>query len=372
VTSRLQLQTEGRLELAIGQPDLRLLPFDELRASTVHRFGIREPEIMHYCPYRGTAQMRGKLSAFLSLNYGIPIDPERLFITNGASHAIDLILSRFVREGDTVMVEEPTYFLGLQILRDRYPRIVPVPTDEQGMDVDALERLLESERPKLVYTIPIHHNPTGATLSLARRRKLVALAKKHDFLIVADEVYQLLTYEGSPPPPMQVLDPERVLSLGSFSKILAPGLRLGWIDAAPPVIAELVRCGVHQSGGGSAPFVAALVESALETGIQQEYLVRIRDVYRRRCHTMIAALERSLDPAITFARPEGGFFVWMHLPGRNTEDLLAKAHAEGVGFLPGKRASVVGGLSDRLRLCFTFYDEREIESAIRLLAKVLN
>jgi DNA-binding transcriptional MocR family regulator len=245
--------------------------------------------------------------------------------------------------------------------------------DEHGLDIAALEELLQTQRPKLIYTIPIHHNPTSATLSQDRRRRLIELARAHDFLIAADEVYQLLTYEDDPPPPMQVLDPERVLSIGSFSKILAPGVRLGWIDAAPVHRAELARCGVLQSGGGAAPFTAAIVESAIETGILEEYLARIRAEYRRRSQAMVRALEEALDPAIRFERPKGGFFVWLRLPeGRDAAALLPAAHAEGVGFLPGSRASVTGEAKDRLRLCFTYYREEEIDSAIRRLAKVLN
>jgi DNA-binding transcriptional MocR family regulator len=313
--------------------------------------------------------MREKLARFLG-GHGMPIDPARLFITCGASHGLDLILSRYTREGDTVLVEEPTYFHALKILRARHVRILPVPMDEHGLDVEAMEALLVRERPKLLYTIPIHHNPTSATLSPERRSKLIELAHRHDFLIAADEVYQLLTYEGAPPPPLSSWDRERVLSLGSFSKILAPGVRLGWIEAAPAHLTELARCGVLQSGGGASPFAAAIVESTIETGILDEYLERIRDEYRRRSHTMIRMLEEIL-PALSFERPRGGFFVWLRLD-RDAEALLPQAHAEGVGFLPGPRSSIGGGLRDRARLCFTYYDTAEIESAIRRFAKALN
>ncbi len=373
MTSRLQVRAEGRLDLGIGQPDLRLLPLDELRSAAGHRLAIRETDLLQYGPERGSEPMRRLLAGFLADGYGLPIDPERLFITGGASHGLDLILSRFTREGDTILVEEPTYFLARRILDGRRLRVLPVPTDARGLDTRALAAVLEHERPKLIYTIPIHHNPTGVTLIRERRAELVALARAHDFLIVADEVYQLLTYEGPPPPPMQTLDRTHVLSLGSFSKILAPGLRLGWIDADPAHIDALSGCGVLRSGGGASPFTAAIVESALETGLLADYLARVREVYRRRCHTLITAIEAELPRSVTFERPTGGFFVWLQLPeGSDATALLQRAHAEKVGFLPGARCSAQGGLRDRVRLCFTYFDEVEIPSAIRRLAKIMN
>jgi 2-aminoadipate transaminase len=355
------------IDLAVGRPDPRLLPLDEMRRAAAHRLGMKDADLLQYAPERGTESMRRRLGGFISA------DPDRLFITQGASHGLDLILSRFVRDGDVVLVEEPTYFHALKILRGRRLKIVPVPSDARGLDVEALEKVLEREKPKLLYTIPIHHNPTGATLPADRRARLIELARAHDFLIVADEVYQLLTYDGDPPPPLSTLDPARVFSLGSFSKILAPGLRLGWIDAAPDHLASLAQCGVMISGGGASPFTSAIIESAIENGIAAAYLARIREEYGRRCYAMIRSIENRLPPDVTFEWPSGGFFVWLRLArGTDTEALLARARAELVGFLPGGRTSVEGGHTDRLRLCFTYYDEEEIDSAIQRLAKILN
>lgn len=372
--SRLQLEAGDRIDLAIGQPDMRLLPLDELRRSAEDRLSrIGETEILQYGPAEGSAPFRALLARFLTEGYGVSVLPERLFTTNGASHGLDLILSRFTREGDVVFVEEPTYFHALKIIRSRRLEIVPVPVDDQGIDVQALEARLQEVTPKLLYTIPVHHNPKGVTLPADRREKLVALAKKHDFLIAADEVYQLLTYEGTVPRPLGTFDEERVLSISSFSKILAPGLRFGWIDGAPHLLDALGDCGVLESGGGASPLTAAILESAMELGLLDRYLTGLKATYRRRARALIDALRAHLDPRIRFVEPTGGFFVWLELPrGADSAALVEKARAAKAGFLPGSIASVDGDQASCLRLCFTYFDEQELRTAIERIAPILH
>lgn len=373
--SRLQLDAGDRIDLAIGQPDLRLLPLGELRRAAEHRLSrTGETDILQYGPGQGSAPFRELLAGFLTEGYGTAVRPDRLFTTNGASHGLDLILSRFTREGDVVFVEEPTYFHALKIIRARHVKIVPIPVDDQGLDVDALEARLQDVTPKLLYTIPVHHNPKGVTLPDARREKLVGLAKKHDFLIAADEVYQLLTYEGTVPPPLQTFDEDRVLSMSSFSKILAPGLRFGWIDAAPERLDALAECGVLRSGGGASPFTAAILESAIELGILDRYLTGLKQTYHRRARALVDALQTHLDPTrMRFVEPTGGFFVWIEMPeGTDTARLAEQARAAKAGFLPGPIASVEGGLARCLRLCFTYFDEAELRQAVERIAPILH
>ena len=198
-------------------------------------------------------------------------------MTAGASQALDLICTLYTQPGDVVFVEEPSYFLALRIFADHRLRVVGVPTDAEGLRIDALEELLRQQRPAFLYTIPTHQNPAGFTLPLARRRRLVELAQQHGFLVVADEVYHLLSYGAPPPPPLASWAATgAVLALGSFSKILAPGLRLGWLQAAPEHIHRLVTSGLLDSGGGLNPFTSGLVRVALERGWQEEHLGRLR------------------------------------------------------------------------------------------------
>ena len=367
------METGGRIDLGIGQPDLRLLPLAELQAAADHRFRLGDPWFLQYGPGRGSLPFLEKLAGFLTEGYGIEVNPERLLINGGASHGLDLILSRYTREGDTVFVEDPTYFHALKIFQARHLQVVGIPMDGDGLSVSALEEALQHHQPKLLYTIPVHHNPTGRTLPVERRQRLIELAQDRDFLVVADEVYQLLTYEGSVPPPLQILDPDRVVSLSSFSKVLAPGFRLGWCDARPDRIAELERCGVLRSGGGVSPVVAAQVESALELGVLSEYLERLRRVYRSRARTLFSALKAELHPSIRFQSARGGFFIWIELPTpTDTLVLRDQARAAGSGFLPGALASVDGQTDRWARVSFTYFDEDELVEAVRRLAPVLN
>jgi DNA-binding transcriptional MocR family regulator len=296
-----------------------------------------------------------------------------LFVTTGASQGLDLICTLFTQPGDTIFVEEPTYFLALRIFTDHHLNIVSIPIDDNGLVVEALEEKLAEYRPVFLYTIPTFHNPGGVTLSAARRERLVRLSEQHDFLIVADEVYHLLAYTAMPPPPLPSYD-ERgtVLSLGSFSKIMAPGLRLGWIQAKPLRLERLVGCGLVDSGGGLNPFTAGLVRSALELGIQQEQLIRLKNTYRQGTAVLSQALREHI-PSFKFIEPQGGFFVWGQLPEEvNTEALLPIARRYQVGFQPGLKFSSRQGLRNYVRLSFAYYDEEELREGVQRLARVIS
>ena len=222
---------EGWIDFGIGQPQVDILPLDQLAKAATHRFGQGDRKILQYGMQQGNGNFRISLAEFLSAEYDVPVDPDHLFITAGISQALDQICALHTRPGDTVIVEEPSYFLALRIFCDYELKVISTPIDENGLIIEALEEKLVKHKPVFIYTIPAFHNPAGVTLSTNRREKLVSLGEKYDFLIVADEVYQMLSYTSSPPLPMTYFDTSaRVLSLGSFSKILAPGLRLGWID----------------------------------------------------------------------------------------------------------------------------------------------
>lgn len=239
----------------------------------------------------GDGLLRMALADFLTDAYGIACEPEPMLITNGNSHAIDLVCSVFSEPGDVVFVEEPSYFLALDIFRQHHLRIVGIPVDEAGLRIDVLEAALGVERPAFIYIIPTFQNPTGYTLPLDRREQLISLAQKHGFLIVADEVYHLLSYTATVPAPMAAwADSNVVLSLGTFTKILAPGLRLGWIQASMPLIQRLADAGLIASGGGLNPFTSAIVKTLIEDGSLDNYLAFLRTTYRERAMVMDASL----------------------------------------------------------------------------------
>ncbi|MCB9422279.1 MAG: PLP-dependent aminotransferase family protein [Ardenticatenaceae bacterium] len=356
------------IHFGVGQPGFDLLPLDLLRRAAAHRLGQDEPALLQYGLETGSGYFRQALAGFLSQGYGTAVSPDHLFTTNGISQALDMLCTLLTRPGDTIFVEDPTYFLALDIFRDHHLRIISLPVDDDGLIVEALEEKLQAEKPVFVYTIPTFQNPSSVTLSLSRRQRLVELSQTHGFYVLADEVYQLLDYTAVPPQRLfHVSDRSRVISLGSFSKILAPGLRLGWIEAAPALLEQLTASGLLQSGGGLNPFTAEIVRSLLEQGWQTEFLTRLKAVYRSRAAALSRALHHYL-PDAEFAEPDGGFFIWVKLPQvADTAVLLEQLRPYHVAYHPGLKFSAQQGLRQFLRLSFAFYDEAALEEGVRRL-----
>lgn len=326
---------------------------------------------MQYGFQQGNDNFRLSLAQFLSVQYGAAVDPNHLFITAGISQALDLICSLYTRPGNTIFVEEPSYFLALRIFADYELKIIGIPIDENGLIIEALEKELEKDKPIFIYTIPTFHNPTGVTLSASRRKQLISLSEKYGFYIVADEVYQMLAYRSNPPKPMTYYDTsDRVFSLGSFSKILAPGLRLGWVQAKPSALDPFIACGYLDSGGGLNPFVSSIVNSVLELGLQKDYLNFLRKTFHDRMLTLSNALRRHI-PALKFTNPHGGYFIWSCLPeGTDTETLLIDANKHQVGFQPGIKFSSARGMRNYLRFCFAFYAKKDLVTGVERLARI--
>lgn len=363
----------GVTDFGVGQPHDLILPLDILQKAAVKQLnsGARHP--LQYGSEFGDGYLRLALAEFLSGAYGIPVDPEPIFITNGNSQALDMVCTVFAKPGDTVFVEEPSYFLALDIFRNHHLKIVGIPLDADGLSIEALEEALKMHRPAFLYTIPAFQNPTGFTLSVERRQRLLELSQQHNFLIVADEVYQLLNYTVTPPQPMAAfVESGSVLSLGTFSKILAPGLRLGWIQAAQPLINRLASTGYVISGGGLNPFTSAIVRTVIEEGWQQEYLAALRTIYQRRVEVMDAGLRAHFPVHVAYVKPGGGYFFWLRFPEEiDTNDFLGGAARRKVGFRPGSKFAANGGLRNYMRLSFAFYGEEEIEKGIEVLGQVV-
>ncbi|MEN8243706.1 MAG: PLP-dependent aminotransferase family protein [Thermodesulfobacteriota bacterium] len=361
------------IDFGIGQPQVDILPIELLEEAAHHRFQEKDRNILQYGMQQGNGAFRMALARFLGAHYGKTVDPDHLLISAGNSQALDMICALKTRPGDTVIVEEPSYFLALRIFADYKLNVVGTSVDENGIIIEALEEKLKKHKPVFLYTIPVFHNPSGVTLSTDRREELVGLSEKYDFLIVADEVYQLLGYTSAPPQPMAYYDTsERVLSLGSFSKILAPGLRLGWIQAKPGLLDPFIVCGYLDSGGGLNPFVSSLVGSMLELGLQESYLKELRKVYGERMLALSGALRQKI-PDLKFADPSGGYFIWSCLPkGTDSESLLANASNHKVGFQPGIKFSCNKGLRNHLRLCFAFYGKNDLVKGVERLARAID
>ncbi len=362
----------GFVDLGMGNPDLDLLPLALIRQSAQAYFAAGDRRPLQYGKEQGDGYFRRALAQFLTAAYGSPVNREHLFVTNGASSALALLCSLYTQPGDVVFVEEPTYFLALRIFADYRLDVVPVPMDDDGLRLDELDRLLETYQPKFVYTIPTFQNPTGLTLIPSRREGLVERAQRQDFLIIADEVYHFLPYTRETPEPFALIAPqvEQVVSVNSFSKILAPGLRLGWIQAHDAIIARLAGCGLLDSGGGMNPFVSALLCTLIESDGLSAHIARLRDEYAHRLDAMDAALQNHL-PQAEYVRPQGGFFFWVRFPGVDGESLRQKGRDFDVGLRQGALFSSQGELEDTVRLSFSYYAPDQIEEGIKRLSRCL-
>ncbi len=364
------------IDLGLGDPSLSLLPLDLIREASQTRLSQSDNSFLQYGAEQGDGHFRRTLAEFLVRGYGFDVSPDSLFVTNGISNALDLICTLFTKPGDTIFVEEPTYFLALRIFADHHLNVIPINTDENGLVIGSLEESLAEIHPKFLYLIPTFHNPTGASLPQERRERLVQLAKEHNFIIAADEVYHLLSYtshaQTQPKSFAAYIDSENVISLGSFSKILAPGLRLGWLQAHSANIKRFNTCGLLDSSGGLNPFTSAIIRGVIESGGLDNNINKLINVYRTRLQVMSSALREHL-PGVEYRVPHGGYFFWLRLPEKiDARALRDRAHSFKVDFRPGTLFSSRGELTDRIRLCFVHYEEGEIREGILRLKECLN
>lgn len=360
------------IDLGVGEPALSSLPMDLLHRAAEMCFDQNDPAFLQYGLELGNGYFRQALAEFLSKEYGSSVDPATMLVTNGSSMALHLVCSLFTRPGDLVFVEEPTYFLALRILADHHLQVIPIQTDQDGMVLESLEEKLMSYHPKFVYIIPAFQNPTGQILSQERRKKLVSLGTEHDFIVVADEIYHFLNYRClSPEPFATYINDGHVISLNSFSKILAPGLRLGWLHSNPETIQRFVTSGLLDSGGGLNPFTSAIIRFVVESGGLAANILRLKAEYASRIVEMDKCLRRYL-PSAEFVSPQGGYFYWLRLPGVDTVEWQKRARAFKVGFSPGVRFSCQQGLREFIRLSFVHYSSPEIEQGILRLKESLD
>ncbi len=361
------------IDLGVGQPDATLLPLTLVRQATEHRLKQTETSLLAYGPSQGDGYFLRTLAAYLTAQYGQPVSHENLIVTSGNSQAIDLISTLFARTGDTIFVEEPSYSLALSIFHDHRFNLVSLPLDDEGLVVSAVEAALQTHRPAFLYTVPTFHNPATVTLSAARRAQLAELSAKHDLLIVADEVYHFLDYANVAPPPMaSYIEQGRIIALGSFSKMFAPGLRLGWLHTSAEIRQHIAQCGLLDSGGSANHFASAIGRSLLELGLLDQYLATLKQHYGQRAAALATALRQHL-PQASFRQPEGGYFLWVTLPdGVDTGQLLTE-HAPQfeVGFQAGVNYSSREGLRQQMRLCFTFYDTPQLTEGVKRLAQMM-
>lgn len=364
----------GTIRLNAGYPFPSAVPAAELAAATQALVGKELDRPFHYLSSPAMRRLPSILAARCA-ERGITTAPEGMIVTAGAAQAIDLAARALLGPEDVVAVEAPTYMEALEIFRNYTPHIVGYPVDADGLSVDALEADLARRRagglptPKLLYTIASFQNPTGACLSLERRHRLLALAEAYDFLILEDDAYGELAY-GAVPVPLKAMDRDgRVIYAGSLSKIIAPGLRVGWAVARP----ELARAMWTYKKDLEHAFAQAVMAEYLGSIDLDARIGWLREQYRSRRDQMMLWLRQYMPPEVTWLEPTGGYFVWLHTPGVDTAALLPRAVEAGVAYIPGIHF-FFGGVEGRehLRLSFSFLPPDQMEQGIRILGQLLD
>ena len=360
------------VSFAGGFPDPETFPRDRVATLFEEFAASGEAAAFQYAPTRGLAGTLDVLGGRLELLEGRRPAEEELLVTSGAIEALELVAKSFLDPGDLVVVEGPTYLGAIQAFTSFEARLETVPLDEDGLDVEELERRLRrGVRPKLVYTIPDHQNPAGVTLAAERRELLVELASSYGFLVVEDVAYRELGFSGETLPSLWHAAPDVVVQAGTTSKTFFPGVRLGWAVGPPAVTARLVSAkqNTDQCAGALGQ---RLFEESVRRGWIDDQLVRSRALYRRKSERLLAALERWLPPESRWTRPQGGFFSWLTLPpGTSSAELAPRAAAAGVGIVPGTLFFPDGRGADAVRLSFSLVDESLIDDGIERLASVL-
>jgi 2-aminoadipate transaminase len=364
------------ISLAGGLPDTSTFPAESFAAQMTRIAQESSAQALQYGPTEGFAETKECIRQVMRAE-GMDPDPGDIIVTTGGQQAIDLVAKTLVDPGDVVIAEAPTYPGAVPVFCSYQAETIQIEVDEHGMRIDELEAVLErlgaeGRRPKFIYSVPSFQNPAGVTMAAERRRRLVEIARERELLVVEDNPYGLLRYEGEPAEPLYKLDGgDYVLYLGTFSKMLSPGIRLGWLCAPPPVM-EKVILGKQAADLCTSTLTQYFVHEYFGEGHWLDYVGDLCGIYRARRDAMLDALERFFPPQATWSRPEGGLFCWATLPGYiDTTDLLARALRENVAFVPGAAAYADGRGGSSMRLNFSASGEDEIREGVRRIGAVI-
>jgi 2-aminoadipate transaminase len=370
-------EREEIISLAGGLPDTSTFPVETFRAMMDDIALNSHARALQYGPTEGLDAIKDCITTVMAAEGIAGVDTDDLIVTTGGQQVIDLVCKTLVDPGDVIVAEAPTYPGAVPAFLSYQADVVQIEMDSDGMRVDLLEETLErlekeGRRPKFIYTIPSFQNPGGVTLSLPRRERLVRVAQERELLVLEDNPYGLLRYEGDPLPTLRELDGgEFVIYLGTFSKILSPGIRVGWTVAPRPVL-DKIRMGKAATDLCSSSLTQQAVAAYFAQGDWRDYLATLISLYRRRRDVMLDALAEHLPREAEWTRPDGGLFIWATLPDYiDTTDLLARALRERVAFVPGRAAFVDGRGGSSMRLNFSGVDEEAINEGVRRIGKVV-
>ena len=371
----------GIISFAGGFPDSAMFDVEGIREASERVLREEPGAALQYGATEGYQPLREQLSAFMAAKGAPDVAPEGLIVTTGSQQALDLLGKTLISPGDKVIVEGPTFLATIQCFRLYGAQLISAPIDGQGVQTDRLEQLIAEHRPKFVYLIPTFGNPSGATLSLERRRKVLELAVKYQTVVVEDDPYGDLYFGEAPPPSLLALSREVpgsrewLVHCGSLSKVLSPGLRVGWMIAPAALLAKATMC-KQFSDAHTSTFAQATAARYLQAGRMPATLARVRQVYAERAQAMGDALRRELGDAISFVPPQGGLFVWARLTGAGGKvadgNVLAqRAIDKGVAFVPGTPFFCAEPDHATLRLSFATADVDKIREGVARLAQAV-
>lgn len=360
------------ISFAGGMPAADALPAEEIKEITRKVLTDDPTGILQYGATEAYAPLRESAADFISLAGQMKCSPDELFIISGGQQGLDLACKAFLNKGDRVLVERPTYLAALQIMATYEAEVHSVNMDEDGMLIDELEDKLKKYSPKLIYTIPNFQNPTGRTASAQRRKKYLELAHKYNAMIVEDDPYGLLRYEGEAVPSIKSMDTEgRVIYITSFSKVIAPGLRTGAAAAAPAVLRKMI-IGKQATDVHTNSLSQAVIDAFLRSGKMPAQLKRSNEIHGARKNKMQEMLDKYFPAGVKYTRPSGGLFIWAELKeGINTLDVLKKTTERDVAFIPGTHFFAEGDGLNTMRLNFSNSTFERIEKGIRILGETI-
>ena len=369
----------GSISFIYGLPDPQTFPGDELRRCFDRVLRENSDLALQYGPEQGYGPLVDFLIERIHRTENLDISRPNLMLTGGSTQALDHICSLITRSGDLVLVEAPTYRDSLELFHDHGLRTRQVPLDEDGLKTDELGDRLKAlsengEKARFLYTIPTFQNPSGCTLSKRRRQALLDIAEEWDLLIVEDDVYKDIAFEAMELPSLFSLDRSgRVLSIGSFSKIMSPGLRLGWLVGPRKLISNFIDSGFRHMGGGANPLVANALSVYCREGLLEPHIQFLRQLYSKRKDVMLEALKSSMPEGVQWTEPRGGFFVWITLPeGLSAADVVQEAEKAGLWILAGDPFFAERPTGPHLRLAFSYVEKDKIREGIHKLATLLN
>jgi DNA-binding transcriptional MocR family regulator len=363
---------KGLIQLTGALADSRQFPVADFAACMRAVLSEGDPQMLDYGPPEGYEPLRAWVTEWLGNLGVVDLDPERVFIVSGSQQGLDLLAKLLLAPGDAVLLEAPTYTAAFVALRQAEARLITIPVDDEGLSLQALEEQLDREPAKFLYTMPCFQNPTGVSLSPSRRTELLRIARARRLAIVEDHFDSDLHYWGEPPRPLLADDPEgQVIHLGTFSKMLFPGLRLGWM-VVPREISELVRRLRWATDLSSATLTQRAMNCFCRRGYVQRHLKRLRRINGKRLKAMLSALEEEFPSQAHWTRPSGGMMLWCELPDAvDTLELFHEAARRGVLFSPGVAFFPNGGGRSAMRLSFNRESEARIRRGIRILGEMI-